>query len=490
MAAIPASGSLRDTPLPKLLLELYRGRFNGSLRLTRERLEKTFLFQEGVPIFAESNLASETLGVQLMDAGRISRADHVEVSSYVQEKKCKEGVALLDMGLLDPKSLFAALKEQVRMRIVDCFAWPRGEFDVEPAAAPPTDAQPFRADIYPLVQEGIETHWGAERILTDLSDRMDARVARTRRLSRIQERLLWDDGVQEFIDALDGRHTLWMAIQSANTPRALAAAWVLDAVSAIDYREGAIPGAEEQETEIELVVTRTPAPSRGRTALEADGPETVPDDGAGAVLLQEIDDKCAHMGELDHYALLGVEPDAAPAQIRAAYLVAAKRYHPDALARAGIPAEIRGRAGKVFAAIGKAHAVLSNPAQRRDYDARLDLDEADLDAERLAAAETNFRKAEILMRQGNFRGALEYLEPAAELWPDEPAYQGALGWALYKKTPADLERARLHLERAVELAPRDAVLNQNLSVVLKALGEKETAAAVEGKGRGFESDAG
>ena len=47
MAAIPASGSLRETPLPKLLLALYRGRFNGSLRLTRDRLEKTFLFQEG-----------------------------------------------------------------------------------------------------------------------------------------------------------------------------------------------------------------------------------------------------------------------------------------------------------------------------------------------------------------------------------------------------------------------------------------------------------
>jgi tetratricopeptide (TPR) repeat protein len=488
MAAIPASGSLRETPLPKLLLELHRGRFNGTLRLTRDRLEKTFLFQEGVPIFAESNLASETLGVQLMDAGRISRADHVEVSSYVQQKKCKEGVALLDLGLLDPKSLFAALKEQVRMRVVECFAWPRGEFEVEPSDAPSADAQPFRADIYSLVQEGIETHWSADRILADLSGRMDARVARTRRLSRIQERLLWDDGVRDFLDALDGRHTLWMAIQSANTPRTLAAAWVLDAASAIDYRDGAVPDEAEHRTEIEIVVTQAPARSSERSATATEGPETTAGDGAVAVLLQEIDDKCARMGDLDHYALLGVEPDAAPDEIRAAYLGAAKRYHPDALARAGIPAEMRVQAGKVFAAIGKAHAVLSNSERRRDYDARLDLDEADLDTERLAAAETNFRKAEILMRQGNFRGALEYLRPAAELWPDEPAYQAALGWALYKKNPTDLEGARLHLELAYELAPRDAAITQNLSVVLKALGETEASADLEEKARGLEAE--
>ena len=489
MAAIPSSGILHETPLPKLLLELYRARFNGTLRLTRERLEKSFLFREGLPIFAESNLASETLGVQLMDAGRISRADHVEVSSYVQRKRCKEGVALLELGLLDPKSLFSALKEQVRMRVVDCFAWPRGEFEVEPAKAPPADAQPFRADIYPLLQEGIETHWSADRILTDLADRMGARVARTRRLSRIQERLLWDDCVQEFIDALDGRQTLWMAIQSARTPRALAAAWVLDAASAIDYREGELAGDGEKETEVEIVVTRTPAASPECGATAAQGPEAAHHDGADAVLLQEIDEKCALMGKLDHYALLGVESAAAPAEIRAAYLAAAKRYHPDALARAGIPAEMRVQAGKVFAAIGKAHAVLSNPGRRKDYDARLDLDEADLDAERLAAAETNFRKAEILMRQGNFRGALEYLQPAAELWPDEPAYQGALGWALYKKTPAELDRARLHLERAHELAPRDAEITRHLSVVLKALGEPDAGAAPGAEKNDLETEA-
>ena len=141
MVAIPEKGSLRETPLPRLLLDLYRARFDGSVHLSRNRLGKTFLFQSGIPIFAESNLASETLGVQLMDSGRITRDDHARVSAHVVETKCKEGKALLDLEILDPKSLFLALKEQVRSRVVDCFGWPDTEFT-------PSNFTPPRASMY------------------------------------------------------------------------------------------------------------------------------------------------------------------------------------------------------------------------------------------------------------------------------------------------------------------------------------------------------
>src|SRR5262249_5492965 len=125
MAAIPDTGELERTPLPRLLLELSATRFDGCLHLRRDRIEKTFLFQRGAPISAESSLASETLGLSLLDAGRITRADYHRVSSYVDERKVKEGVALLDLGLLDPKSLFLSLKEQARARLVEGFGCPR-----------------------------------------------------------------------------------------------------------------------------------------------------------------------------------------------------------------------------------------------------------------------------------------------------------------------------------------------------------------------------
>ena len=96
MSALPENGQLEVTPLPRLLLDVHRSRFTGALRLSRERLEKTFLFNDGSPIFAESNLASESLGIQLMDRGRISRADYSRVVAHVEREGCKEGKALLD----------------------------------------------------------------------------------------------------------------------------------------------------------------------------------------------------------------------------------------------------------------------------------------------------------------------------------------------------------------------------------------------------------
>jgi hypothetical protein len=143
MAAIPDTGELDRISLPRLLLELSAARFDGCLRLRRDRTEKSFRFQRGAPISADSSLASETLGLWLLDTGRLTRDDYHRVSSHVVEHRVKEGVALLELGLLDPKSLFLALKEQVRARLLDCFGWPRGSYELEREETPPEGAQPF-----------------------------------------------------------------------------------------------------------------------------------------------------------------------------------------------------------------------------------------------------------------------------------------------------------------------------------------------------------
>jgi Flp pilus assembly protein TadD len=493
MVAISETGELDRTPLPRVLLELSSARFDGYLRLRRDRLEKTFRFQHGAPISAESTLASDTLGLLLLASGRLSRDDYHRVSSYVVERKVKEGVALLELGLLDPKRLFLALKEQVRARLVECFGWPRGSYEIEQHETPPQDAQPFRADLYALIQEGIETHWNAERVLADLAPHMNETVSRNRLLSQIQDRLRSDGSVEALIDALDGTRTLWRALQGARTPRAMAAAWLLDAIRAVDYGTPARekPREEGDDLEVEIVLTDaivSPAASAaGAPVAIADAQAAA---GMNEVLMLEISQKYVALDELDFYGLLGIERDAAPAAIKRAYHDAAKRFHPDALSRAGLDRETREKAGRVFAAIGKAHAVLADAKRRRRYDTSLDSDETDLDAERLAAAETNYRKGEILMRQGNFRGALDFLRPAVELWPEDGTYQGALGWALYKATPSDPIRARQHLERAYAIEPRNAEIVYHLSLVLRSLGEIAPAANLHAKARELDPDIG
>jgi len=487
MEKIPEHGRLDEVPLPRLLLGLEREHFGGAVTISRDRVGKRFLFRGGLPIFAESNLASESLGVQLMDAGRITRADYNRLIAHVEREKCKEGKALLDLGLLDAKGLFLALKEQVRIRLLECFGWPHGEFFVDPGSEPPADAQPFRAEIYSLLQEGIETHWSSERVLADLHTRMELFPELSARSERVAARLRGDDAVQALFAALDGTRSLWKVVQAARTPRGLAALWVLDAAGALSYRDAAKSDSELEAPEgpqIEIVTTAEPEVSRGRPAAAAVPARRAPSQAearATAELRREIGEKHARLSELDYYQLLGVPADCDAAAIKHAYHVAAKTYHPDTLARSGLDAEARAQANRVFAEISKAHATLSDPERRRSYQEERAGGASGIDANRLANAENLYRKGEILMRQGNFKGAFDFLKPAVELWPDECAYQSALGWTYYKKMPSEPELARQHLERALALDADDGVTLFRLGVVLRSLGQTEAAQAAHAR---------
>ena len=186
----------------------------------------------------------------------------------------------------------------------------------------------------------------------------------------------------------------------------------------------------------------------------------------------------------------GLSDAAKGAEVKASYLQAAKRYHPDALAKAGLDEETRLHANNVFARISKAYSVLSNKRQRAEYDEAQNETEGPIDAERLASAESMFRKGEVLLRSGNFAGAIEFLRPAVELWPDESDYCSALGWALYRKMPSEPVLARKQLERAVELAPESATAIHRLSIAIRSLGENEKADSLLERARSLDPNIG
>jgi len=478
MAALPDTGRLEEISLPRLLVDLYRAKFDGRLELGRQRVEYTFPFAAGVAVGCIPTGNKHGLCDQLLGAGKISQADRDRAVALTRSKRCKEAAALLELRLLDPRGLVIALRDQVQAALLECAGWPKGAFSLDAGEAPSEAANPFRIDVYAVAQLGIEMHWRPDQVLLDLEPKIARFPSKTDRFASILERLAADDALRAFAEALDGHNSLWQALQLATTPRSLAAAWVLDAAGALDYDAAAGTADAEIPVELEIVFTEsakhaseTATAKQAAQAKDASALESK----AAEALRGEITSRFEQLDDLDHYQLLELAESAGSADIKASYLRAAKRYHPDALAKAGLDDRTRQQANKVFAKISKAYAVLSNPRQRSEYDEARRSEGGPIDAARLANAESLYRKGEVLLRSGNFAGAIEFLRPAVELWPDESDYCAALGWALYRKLPSEPDLARKHLERAVELGPENATAIHRLGIVARSLGHDEEA---------------
>jgi tetratricopeptide (TPR) repeat protein len=474
--AVPESGDLSEFALPRLLLELQAVRFSGALTLSQGRLEKRFLLDSGAPVSSESSRASEGLVAQLASNGQISSDQRLRIEGHQKRERVTETRAILELKVLDAKQIFDALREQLRRRLLESFSWADGRFCLDRSMKVPAEARPFRLDVLQTIQDGIESHWSSERVIADLQPRMGGHPKGTRALATVTSRLKTDDAVEAFLAALDGERTLWQALELASTPRARAAAWLLDASGAIAYSNRAANSGADANTPPQLEIVVEKATASTATSATRSAPAKQPDSERqkkAAALLGEVQKIHDQLEDLDCYQLLGVATEASAGDIKRSYLIAAKNYHPDALARLGLDADARLQATQVFAEIGKAYATLSNPEERMNYDASLRGEDVGIDAEQLANAEVLFRKGEVMLRLGNFRGALEFLEPAVELWPEEPAYQSALGWAYYKKAPSEPDKALPHLETAAKLDPGDPVVLFRFGTALRATGQED-----------------
>ena len=477
-------GSLAETPLPALLTGLHRDAFTGELVLSREALVKRFEWRGGSLVGVSSRLAAERLCEILAAAGALEREARARVEQRVRERGCTELQALAQLGAVPPRALLLALAEQLRRSLVSCLDWRNGAFRLEPGdALGVAPALPF--DLLALLFEVVGQRWQLHEILVALGPHaltfptlvpgfraawLASWVERDRLLAR-----------------LDGRTTSYALLSELGDARAAAAFWLLDALGALVHRGAAssTPNAEtpaHDEPRLEIVVRRG-APATAAPRTESAGGRAaaaVARDAAATGLRREVQALHERLASLTLWEVLGVARDADGGEVRRAYLRAAKRLHPDRLVQLGL-ADLKTAANEVFAEIARAHEVLSDPERRRQYEENL-VDESVADANRVAEAEAAFRRGDLLLRAGNFRAAVELLERAVTLWPEEGEYLAALAWALHRKTPPESARAAHLFERALALGEH-AVWLMRASLVARELGQEARATGLAARAR-------
>jgi len=491
--ATPEEGLLDKVGVAQLLAEAWGARRSGRLRIARGKSECWIQIVDGSPIAVETRGESDPLAHALETAGQIQSAARRKIEQFAAERECSHASAALALKLLDPGTLYQAIRNQARLQIAETFAWQSGAYQWNALESPPpANAKPH--DILSLIQTELPRRWGSERLLAALLALSDAHADVSPRLRRVALKLAEAGPMAaKVVERLDGSRPLGRILgEAAGDTLAASTLWTLWHAGVLRLGEATArrtigwPARLEVEFEVEVSLdprTAVPTSAGATVAAEAAAPADL--DPETAALRDDIETLAAKLGKLDYYAVLGLDASANTAMIKKAYFKAAKRYHPDALARKGL-AGLEEKAARVFGRVSEAFETLTDPDKRAGYD-RGASGEPEIDTARLAQAETSYRKGEILLKMGNFQGALEYLQPAVDLWPEEPAYQSALGWALYKQPAHDTGRAREHLERAHRQAPDDAVTMFRLGMVLRAHGETETATTLIARARSLES---
>ena len=488
--AVPEEGALEGIGVPLILAHAWRDRRSGCLQLSQGKNERRVQIRDGAPVAIDTNRGEDTLAAFLADTRQIDDEGRIEVERMAAEKACPQASAVLALKLLDARALYLALRAVARIQIAETFDWRAGHYRWKPASSN-EHAGAKALDILSLFQEQLPRRWGTDRLFEELMSVQEVHGDISPRFQKVARKLAQaGKHAERAIRRLDGSMPIGRILgDCAGDPVAAATLWTVYHAGILRVSENDVTEAQPATLDFEVHVEVDPnfspsedsgVPANTATARTADSEERAD------ALRSEIESLLGQLARVDHYAALGLDESANAVDIKKAYFKSAKKYHPDGLARLGL-GDLKEDAARVFARIAEAFETLSNRDKRAQYDSH-GSQELQIDTARLAQAETSFRKGEILSKMGNFLGALEYLTPAAELWPDEPAYQSGLGWALYKQPKADLPRATKHLEIALSQAPKDAVIHFRLGMVLRASGENARAAELIATARSIQPD--
>jgi len=142
-----------------------------------------------------------------------------------------------------------------------------------------------------------------------------------------------------------------------------------------------------------------------------------------------------NLEQKDYYQLLGVPRESTNNDIKKAFLVLAKKWHPDRISPA--LEDVRLVAADVFSKINKAFQTLDDPVLRTSYDEAMasQVSPDDEAVSHVVAASLDFQKAEIFWRKGNRIEAEQYAQAAVNKDNANTDYRAFLLWLQAQSDP-------------------------------------------------------
>jgi len=122
------SGRLASFPISDILQWAQNDRRTGALVVRRSGSEKRVYFRDGDIVSCISDDAAEYFGQFLLVRGLLEEGKLVQALTYCQKRGGLLGSVLVELGLLRPERLAAALREHVEDLVCELFLWRNGIF--------------------------------------------------------------------------------------------------------------------------------------------------------------------------------------------------------------------------------------------------------------------------------------------------------------------------------------------------------------------------
>ena len=509
------NGQLSEIPLAEILCEITAAKLSGALGLKRERAKAVVYAQDGGVAQVATNLRPYRLGASLRRWGAIREEMLASVVTDAMTDAAA-GAALVAAGACTKVELQEYLRRQAEESLLPLLLWTDGQWSFDPRGRLPEPA-PLRLELPPLLLESarrlpaayVATRWpDAGETLSPVAasdfGQLSLLPAEAFVLSRVDAPLRLRDllalaGLPEeqtrqlaYTLALGGllQRAGGGGSRRAFTPEAIAQAHAATAAvvaAAANNGDRANPGAQ----------TRT-AVSAGDAAVDR---HSVDSSGApattGATQL-EIDALLTRACATTHYALLGVDLNAPPGEIKRAYYALAKRFHPDRFLRE-VDDEMRVRVEQAFARIAQAYEILKDEKARSAYDKTLSANSSPagginagqrtMTTPEPAAGGGNAlppKKAADLFQQGvaaaqvgNHAAAAAFFAEAVRRVPGEANYHAFYGCALARSAnnAATRRQAESELRAAIMLDGGNASYRVWLAELYQTLGQLRRAEA-------------
>ncbi|MEA3363496.1 MAG: response regulator [Thermodesulfobacteriota bacterium] len=455
--ATPKVQPLSDYTIPLQLQQLYREKATGLLHLTRGKAKKIIYIKDGYPVFTRSNVLSECLGRMLVKEGAFTQVDCDESVERSKKSGRLQGTVLIEMGLMTPQEVQAALVRQVTEKLLSTFAWRSGTCQFVPGKDFKKTVTRIKLTPAALIMQGINRHWNPKQLddfLYPFSE--DYLKKATNPLYRFQDIELNKRGEAIFNSCL-GTKTLDNILQH----HPLARREVQKVLAALMISE-----MLERSATPDVLATEDISGAAGTEIIDER-------------LRRKILDDYQRIMNSDYFETLGIDRKSGSAEARKAYYRLAKEYHPDRFLGSGLSNEMSNKIKEMFQYITQAYTVLSDSDNCADYlDELVNGPKKSIDINQVIEAETSYQEGRALLKVRRFGAAAKSLQRAIELSPGESEYMTFFAWALFKSAPEKLDIQNQALE--VLLASRETnpgfdLTHLYLAQVYQSLGKERQA---------------